>query len=181
MNKANNALFLFTLACYGITFAHDSKDSDIDIFSHHNIFQTFNNNVGMKKSIEVKDMGEKIEISIKVPDVENSDSIKAYASKGQLKIIVPQKSTITKIVIDQNSIKKISKQQMEEKHQSKTMQRFSFSASKQTEFENLPSSVDITERSVEYKENDVLLITLNKAQGPKTAKPQPRVIPVINK
>jgi HSP20 family molecular chaperone IbpA len=186
MNIVKSTAFLLIFSCLSNLYcSHDPKQSfDInDIFTNsiHDSHKISTNHTS-KKSIEIKDLGQKIEISISVPNVENSDSIKAYASKGRLKVIIPQKNTITKIVIDQNSIKTVAKKHMEQKHQSKTAQSFSFSSSQRIELESLPSPVDITERTVEYKENDVLLITLNKAQENNTMpKAQPRTIPVINK
>jgi len=141
---------------------------------------------GVQEAIETNLAGDKVGISVKVPLVENSEEIKAHinAARKSLKVVVPQKQQVTKVVIDtqgdQTSIKKVTKELKKQSHESKNLQSFQVSSRKQVLYKTLPFAVDLTNRSVEYKD-DQLIITVRKAQEQVVKKAQPRIIPVTNK
>lgn len=133
----------------------------------------------------VKVVGDQAEIQIKVPHVENSEEITAHvnAKKDRSKVIVPQKGSITKVIIskDHKNVRKITSHRSEERHTGKQGSRYHMSASRHMEIRSLPFDVDISQQKVEYKENDMLVITVSKAQEAPVIKAQPRIIPVTNK
>lgn len=139
-------------------------------------------NFSINNSMDFREQDDKVEILISVPEVENSEAIKAYATQNRLKLIVPQRSTLTKIIVDQksNTITTKIKQQQEQKQNNKKVQTFMFSSSQSVESKSLPFHIDIAERKVEYKE-DMLSITLNKSKENKIQKAQPRIITVTTK
>jgi HSP20 family molecular chaperone IbpA len=77
-------------------------------------------------------------------------------------------------------VRKITKHHSEEKHDGKKIKSHVISHGKQMESRSLPFAVDITNRTVEYKD-DTLSIILSKAKEVPTQKAQPRKIPVVDK
>jgi HSP20 family molecular chaperone IbpA len=139
-------------------------------------------------TFDVKDVDNRVQITLQVPGVEDSDQIKAYVNiqRKTLKVVIPQKDSITKVVIKNldghsSSIKYVSQQRSEQRQEGKNRQSFHMSSSKKVSYKTLPFAVDLNERSVEYKENDQLIITLNKLKPAPVKKAQPKVIPVKSK
>ena len=147
-------------------------------------YSSINNNT-CNNELTITPKDNTLEISVAVQNVENSEKIHAQANiaQGRLKIIIPQKNCVTKLIIQQDTIKKIVKQQSQHKHEGKNRHSYQEIINKQIEQKSLPFPVDITERTVEYKDNGTLSIILNKAKNnqPTIQKAQPRIIPVVNK
>ncbi len=198
MNKLNIGIFLLLIS--STSFCFTKRKNSLNSF-HQEITAAFDEALQMinsafdhstssmnapisavTKGIQIKDADSKAEISIAVSEIENADLIKAYTSNGRLKIIVPQKSGITKIIIDKTSIKRVTKQNKKQKTNTKELKQFNSMASKHVEYQTLPFAVDLIERTVEYKD-DMLIITLNKAKEPtaQSTKAQPRIIHVTDK
>lgn len=164
-----------------ITAAFDDALQMINSAFNHSTAQITAGITSINSSITLKELDNKLEIAVAVPHIENSDSIKAYTAHGRLKIVAPQKDSVTKITIDKTGIRKVTKQHKKEKTKSKELKRFSNASSTQVEYQTLPFAVDLLERSIEYK-NDMIIITLNKAKEPaQPAQAQPRIIQVTDK
>jgi HSP20 family molecular chaperone IbpA len=139
-------------------------------------------------AFEVNEVGDQVHITVHVPHVEDSDQIKAQVNtkRKALKVIVPQKDSITKVIIQNHGdtssgVKYSVQQRSEQRHEGKNGHAVQMSASKRESYKTLPFAVDLNERSVEYKEHDQLVITLNKIKPAPVKKAQPRVIPVKSK
>lgn len=172
-------------------------DEQIDVLNEfidqaaQSSLDSFYNPKAIYDDLEANVTDANVEISVKVPNVEDSEAIRAHvnAARKSLKVIVPQKDRITKVTIENSkenseqkvSIKKVIKQRSEQKHEGKNLQSYQMSSGKKVSYKTLPFSVDLNERTVEYKDNDLLVITLHKAQAPVVKKAQPRLIPITHK
>lgn len=158
-----------------------------EIFEKDSSFGMVPNQGTSQNILDVHIGDDSIKITTYVPAVENSELIKAHfnAAQKSLKVIIPQKDRVTKIVIksydDQTSIKQVLKQRAEEKREGKNSHSFYMNSRKQVTYKTLPFAVSLSERTVEYKDNDILVITLHKAPVSSIKKAQPRMIPVTNK
>lgn len=140
-------------------------------------------------NFDVKVVDDSLEVVATVPHVENSETIKAHVNtvRNSLKVVVPQKDRVTKVVIktiqekNSTSVKKVTQQRSEQRHAGKNLQSFQMSSNRQVSYKTVPFAVDLSERMVEYKDNDLLVITVRKVQMQPAKKAQPRTIPVSNK
>lgn len=152
-------------------------------------FGSMHNVMGpIRNGFDVKEVDNRVQIILQVPGVEDSDQIKAHVSSKRkaLKVIIPQKDSITKVVVKNHddhssSIKYVVQQRSEQRHEGKKQQAFQMSSSKKVSYRTLPFAIDLNDRSVEYKENDQLVITLNKIKPVPIKKAQPKMIAVQSK
>lgn len=142
----------------------------------------------MRTAFDVKEIDNRVQIILQVPRVEDSDQIKAHVNtkRKALKVVIPQNDSITKVVIKNHddhssSIKYVVQQRSQQRNEGKNRQTFQMSSSKKVSYRALPFAVDLNERSVEYKENDQLIITLNKVKLAPVKKAQPKIITVRSK
>lgn len=165
--------------------AHAALHEAVDMLLDINDF--FGQSFGLYNSsmsfADFKTLDDNIEILISVPEVENSETIKASFddNKKQLEIIVPQQASLTNIFIDQNTIRKVSNQHSQQKYNDKTTRYFASTSSERSELEYLPFPVDPSSApTIDYKD-DILFIKLKRLKEKELQKAQPCTIQVTKK